>query len=129
MKLAEERGVEANISKTPSFEYWDEMPLQIKIDSMAEYLKDASISDLASVDLCSRLIRRTVQDTSDLRHPQRLPVRHIVHHRYSQCATIHRIPVPGIKGAIRRHLHSREAPKHRIGFFQSSHETRFQLHR
>jgi hypothetical protein len=40
MKLAEEHGVEACISKTPSFEYWDEMPARAKIDSMAEYLKD-----------------------------------------------------------------------------------------
>jgi D-amino-acid oxidase len=42
MKLAEEHGVEACISKTPSFEYWDEMPARTKIDSMAEYLRDVS---------------------------------------------------------------------------------------
>jgi len=42
MKLAEEHGVEACISKTPSFEYWDEMPARLKIDSMSEYLKDVS---------------------------------------------------------------------------------------
>jgi hypothetical protein len=42
MKLAEEHGVEACISKTPSFEYWDERPAHTKIDSMAEYLKDVS---------------------------------------------------------------------------------------
>jgi hypothetical protein len=42
MKLAEERGVEAYIAKTPSFEYWDEMPSRAKIDSMAEYLRDVS---------------------------------------------------------------------------------------
>lgn len=40
MKLAEEHGTEACISKTPSFEYWDEMPSRTKIDSMAEYLQD-----------------------------------------------------------------------------------------
>ena len=40
MKLAEEHGVEACISKTPSFEYWDEMPFRTKIDSMGEYLQD-----------------------------------------------------------------------------------------
>ncbi|EAT83813.1 hypothetical protein HBI56_062570 [Parastagonospora nodorum] len=43
MKLAEEHGVEACISKTPSFEYWDEMPARAKIESMAEYLKDFKI--------------------------------------------------------------------------------------
>jgi hypothetical protein len=43
MKLAEEHGVEAYIAKTPSFEYWDEMPSRNKIDSMAEYLRDVSI--------------------------------------------------------------------------------------
>ncbi|CAO2655134.1 Nn.00g101980.m01.CDS01 [Neocucurbitaria sp. VM-36] len=43
MKLAEEHGVEACISKTPSFEYWDETPSRTKIDSMAEYLKDFNI--------------------------------------------------------------------------------------
>jgi D-amino-acid oxidase len=42
MKLAEEHGIEACISKTPSIEYWDEMPSRTKIDSMAEYLKDVS---------------------------------------------------------------------------------------
>jgi D-amino-acid oxidase len=42
MKLAEERGIEAYIAKTPSFEYWDEMPSRAKIDSMAEYLRDVS---------------------------------------------------------------------------------------
>jgi D-amino-acid oxidase len=40
MKLAEEHGVEACISKTPSLEYWDEMPSRTKIDSMAEYLQN-----------------------------------------------------------------------------------------
>lgn len=40
MKLAEKHGVEACISKTPSFEYWDEMPSRTKINSMAQYLKD-----------------------------------------------------------------------------------------
>ncbi|KAL5116473.1 D-aspartate oxidase [Pleosporales sp. CAS-2024a] len=43
MKLAEEHGMEACIAKTPSFEYWDEMPQRTKIDSMAEYLKDFKI--------------------------------------------------------------------------------------
>lgn len=43
MKLAEEHGVEACISKTPSFEYWDEMPARSKIDSMAEYLQDVGL--------------------------------------------------------------------------------------
>ncbi|KAL6704896.1 D-aspartate oxidase [Coniothyrium glycines] len=43
MKLAEEHGVEACISKTPSFEYWDEMPARSKIDSMAGYLHDFKI--------------------------------------------------------------------------------------
>jgi tetrahydromethanopterin S-methyltransferase subunit B len=42
MKLAEEYGIEACISKTPSREYWDEMPSRTKIDSMAGYLKDVS---------------------------------------------------------------------------------------
>jgi D-amino-acid oxidase len=42
MKLAEQHGIEACISKTPSFEYWDEMPARSKIDSMAGYLKDVS---------------------------------------------------------------------------------------
>jgi D-amino-acid oxidase len=42
MKLAEEHGVEACVSKTPSFEYWDEMPARTKIDSMAGYLTDVS---------------------------------------------------------------------------------------
>jgi D-amino-acid oxidase len=40
MKMAEEHGIEACVSKTPSFEYWDDMPSRTKIDSMAEYLKD-----------------------------------------------------------------------------------------
>ena len=44
MKLAEEHGSEACISKTPSFEYWDEMPSKTKIDSMSEYLEDVSTS-------------------------------------------------------------------------------------
>jgi D-amino-acid oxidase len=43
MKLAEEHGKEAHIAKTPSFEYWDEMPSREKIDSMAEYLQDVSL--------------------------------------------------------------------------------------
>jgi D-amino-acid oxidase len=47
MKLAEEHGVEACISKTPSYEYWDDMPSTTKIESMAEYLKDVSTVSLA----------------------------------------------------------------------------------
>ncbi|KAJ8117657.1 hypothetical protein OPT61_g1204 [Boeremia exigua] len=43
MKLAEEHGTEACISKTPSYEYWDEMPSSTKIESMAEYLQDFRI--------------------------------------------------------------------------------------
>lgn len=43
MKLAEERGVEAYVTKTPSFEYWDELPSQTKIDSMAGYLQDFKV--------------------------------------------------------------------------------------
>lgn len=43
MKLAEEHGVEACISKTDSYEYWDEMPSSAKIESMAEYLQDVSV--------------------------------------------------------------------------------------
>ncbi|KAI8939856.1 hypothetical protein NX059_003591 [Plenodomus lindquistii] len=43
MKLAETCGEEAYISKTPSFEYWDEMPPQNKIDSMSGYLKDFTV--------------------------------------------------------------------------------------
>lgn len=43
MRLAEQYGVEASISKTQSFEYWDEMPAKSKIESMAEYLKDVRI--------------------------------------------------------------------------------------
>jgi hypothetical protein len=42
MKLAKKHGKEACIAKTPSFEYWDEMPARGKIDSMAEYLQDVS---------------------------------------------------------------------------------------
>jgi D-amino-acid oxidase len=42
MKLAEEHGKEAYIAKTPSFEYWDEIPSREKINSMAEYLQDVS---------------------------------------------------------------------------------------
>ncbi|KAH7076686.1 FAD dependent oxidoreductase [Paraphoma chrysanthemicola] len=43
MKLAEEHGREAYISKTPSLEYWDELPSQAKIESMAGYLKDFEV--------------------------------------------------------------------------------------
>lgn len=42
VKLAEEHGTEAFISKTPSFEYWDELPSPTKIGSMSEYLEDVS---------------------------------------------------------------------------------------
>lgn len=42
MKLAEKYGHEACVAKTPSFEYWDEMPSRVKIDSMAQYLHDVS---------------------------------------------------------------------------------------
>lgn len=31
------------VKRTESFEYWDEMPAQEKIDSMASYLQDVSI--------------------------------------------------------------------------------------
>ncbi|OSS44156.1 hypothetical protein B5807_11179 [Epicoccum nigrum] len=43
MKLSEEHGVEACISKTPSYEYWDEAPPSTKVESMAEYLHDFRI--------------------------------------------------------------------------------------
>lgn len=46
MKHSEEHGVEACISKTPSYEYWDETPPSTKIESMAEYLHDVSIAIL-----------------------------------------------------------------------------------
>jgi D-amino-acid oxidase len=46
MKLSEEHGVEACISKTTSYEYWDETPPSTKIESMAEYLHDVSIANL-----------------------------------------------------------------------------------
>lgn len=42
MKLAEKYGHEACVAKTPSFEYWDETPSRVKIDSMAQYLHDVS---------------------------------------------------------------------------------------
>lgn len=51
MKLAEKCGVEACISKTPSFEYWDETPAQTKIESMATYLRDVSLYDAEMLDL------------------------------------------------------------------------------
>jgi hypothetical protein len=62
MKLAEERGVEAYIAKTPSFEYWDEMPSRGKIDSMAEYLQDVSLHLRRSAHLfrSKKLMSRTV---------------------------------------------------------------------
>lgn len=43
MKLAAKHGEEACVSRTTSFEYWDEMPSQAKIESMAGYLEDVSI--------------------------------------------------------------------------------------
>ena len=46
MKLSEEHGVEACISKTPSYEYWDEAPPSTKVESMAEYLHDVIIAIL-----------------------------------------------------------------------------------
>lgn len=46
MKLAEEHGVEACISKTDSYEYWDEMPSSAKVGSMAEYLHDVRVESL-----------------------------------------------------------------------------------
>ncbi|KAF2441398.1 FAD dependent oxidoreductase [Karstenula rhodostoma CBS 690.94] len=49
LKLAEEHGTEACISKTPSFEYWDELPSPTKIESMAEYLKDFRILSLSDI--------------------------------------------------------------------------------
>lgn len=45
MKLAEDHGHDACISKTPSYEYWDEVPARAKIDSMAEYLQDVSVNN------------------------------------------------------------------------------------
>lgn len=42
MKFAEKHGDEACVAKTQSFEYWDEVPSRVKIDSMAEYLQDVS---------------------------------------------------------------------------------------
>jgi hypothetical protein len=55
MKLAEEHGIEACISKTPSFEYWDEMPARTKIDSMAEYLKDVSNQRIKKTNVLAEL--------------------------------------------------------------------------
>jgi hypothetical protein len=55
MKLAEEHGIEACISKTPSFEYWDEMPSRTKIDSMAEYLKDVSNQRIKKTNVLAEL--------------------------------------------------------------------------
>ncbi|KAH7401172.1 hypothetical protein DE146DRAFT_736110 [Phaeosphaeria sp. MPI-PUGE-AT-0046c] len=49
MKLAEMHGEEACIAKTPSFEYWDEVPSRAKIDSMAQYLHDFRILPVAEI--------------------------------------------------------------------------------
>jgi D-amino-acid oxidase len=42
MELAVKHGGEACVSRTPSFEYWDEKPSNTKIESMAQYLEDVS---------------------------------------------------------------------------------------
>lgn len=65
MRLAEEHGVEACISKTPSYEYWDEMPSKTKIDSMAEYLKDVRYT--GGNITAHILIYQLVQSTSESR--------------------------------------------------------------
>ncbi|KAL5428493.1 hypothetical protein PMIN05_011029 [Paraphaeosphaeria minitans] len=49
MKLAEEHGTEACISKTPSFEYWDELPSKTKIESMSGYLEDFAMLDIKDI--------------------------------------------------------------------------------
>ncbi|KAL5380446.1 hypothetical protein DPSP01_007768 [Paraphaeosphaeria sporulosa] len=49
MKLAEEHGTEACISKTPSFEYWDELPSKAKIESMSGYLEDFEMLSVTDI--------------------------------------------------------------------------------
>ncbi|KAJ5624101.1 D-amino-acid oxidase [Penicillium lagena] len=43
LRLAAQDGSKAFVQETPSTEYWDEMPSQAKLKSMADYLKDFSI--------------------------------------------------------------------------------------
>lgn len=45
MKLAAKHGEEACVARTASFEYWDEIPSKSKIESMAGYLEDVSMTD------------------------------------------------------------------------------------
>jgi hypothetical protein len=42
LRLAAQNGTRAFVQETPSTEYWDEMPSQKKLNSMADYLKDVS---------------------------------------------------------------------------------------
>ncbi|OAK93753.1 nucleotide-binding domain-containing protein [Phaeosphaeriaceae sp. SRC1lsM3a] len=49
MKFAEKHGDEACVAKTQSFEYWDEVPSRVKIDSMAEYLQDFKVLPLTEI--------------------------------------------------------------------------------
>lgn len=63
MKLSEEHGVEACISKTPSYEYWDETPPSTKIESMAEYVHDVSIAILEVRELAhAKSVQSSLKD-------------------------------------------------------------------
>src|SRR4051812_29784055 len=44
LKLASTAGAAAAIKKTQSFEYWDELPAENKLESLADYLEDVSDS-------------------------------------------------------------------------------------
>lgn len=92
MKLAEERGIEACISKTPSFEYWDEMPAKPKIDSMSEYLEDVSKLMLRPGEIPVGPLKDwnadhgAVQDLEQNRHTPGMQVRRNIYDYHCECS-------------------------------------------
>jgi hypothetical protein len=84
MQLAEKYGDEACVAKTPSFEYWDEMPSRSKIDSMAQYLHDVSNGATGISFLFAGTLKLTftVSDTSRDRDSQRVSIWGIVYHHH-----------------------------------------------
>jgi hypothetical protein len=87
MKLAEEHGAEACVSKTASYEYWDEMPSPTKIESMAEYLQDVSIDFVVIlgkylVQSRQEAYSKAVSNSCKVRDSRRMSFRSYIHHNH-----------------------------------------------
>jgi hypothetical protein len=131
MKLAEEHGKEAYIAKTPSFEYWDEMPSREKIDSMAEYLQDVSFPSQRQPNTHfsnKRNSHQTVYNSPQILTSKRLSIRRILHNHNRQRPPIHPISAPHPHFS-RRILHPPETHTHHLRLLASLHQTRLQLYR